>query len=44
MRRESDMSEARVAIDPKTGQEVVVGRTGRKKRFVMLRKAFGLHN
>jgi len=43
-KRESANSEARIGIDPKTGKEVVFGRSGKKKRFPMLRKAFGLHD
>jgi hypothetical protein len=35
---------ARTAIDPKTGKEVVVGRTGKKKKFQGLRRVFGLND
>ncbi|KAF2743315.1 hypothetical protein M011DRAFT_461748 [Sporormia fimetaria CBS 119925] len=35
---------ARTAIDPKSGKEVVVGRTGKKKRFQGLRRVFGLND
>jgi hypothetical protein len=33
-----------VGVDPKTGKEVVFGRTGKKKKFPMLRKVFGLND
>ncbi|OCL11426.1 hypothetical protein AOQ84DRAFT_188991 [Glonium stellatum] len=33
-----------VGFDPKTGKEVVFGRTGKKKKFPMLRKVFGLND
>lgn len=35
---------ARTAIDPKSGKEVVVGRTGKKKKFQGLRRVFGLND
>jgi serine/arginine repetitive matrix protein 2 len=35
---------ARTAIDPKTGKEVIVGRSGKKKKFQGLRRVFGLND
>jgi hypothetical protein len=35
---------ARTAVDPKTGKEVVVGRSGKKKKFQGLRRVFGLND
>jgi hypothetical protein len=35
---------ARVAIDAKSGKEVVVGKTGKKKKFQGLRRVFGLND
>lgn len=35
---------ARTAIDPKSGKEVVVGRTGKKKKFQGLRRVLGLND
>jgi hypothetical protein len=35
---------ARTAIDPKSGKEVVVGRSGKKKKFQGLRRVFGLND
>lgn len=43
-RSSSAVVEPRLGVDPKTGKEVVIGRTGKKKRFPMLRKAFGLND
>ncbi|KAF2114042.1 hypothetical protein BDV96DRAFT_107488 [Lophiotrema nucula] len=41
-KRNSAMSESRTAIDPKTGKEVVIGKSGKKKKFQGLRRVFGL--
>jgi hypothetical protein len=35
---------AKTTIDPKSGKEVVVGRTGKKKKFQGLRRVFGLND
>ncbi|KAH7113316.1 hypothetical protein B0J11DRAFT_147132 [Dendryphion nanum] len=44
-RHSSQVSEtARIAIDPKTGKEVVIGRSGKKKKFQGLRRVFGLND
>ncbi|KAF1994287.1 hypothetical protein P154DRAFT_567466 [Amniculicola lignicola CBS 123094] len=41
-RHSSAVSEVRMGMDPKTGKEVVVGRSGKKKKFQGLRRVFGL--
>lgn len=44
-RHSSHVSEStRTAIDPKSGKEVVIGRTGKKKKFQGLRRVFGLND
>lgn len=43
-RQSSQTSEARTVIDPKTGKEVIVGRSGKKKKFQGLRRVLGFND
>jgi serine/arginine repetitive matrix protein 2 len=43
-RHSSATAPPNIGVDPKTGKEVVFGRTGKKKKFPMLRKVFGLND
>jgi serine/arginine repetitive matrix protein 2 len=43
-RNSSQISQARTMVDPSSGKEVIVGRTGKKKKFQGLRRVFGLHD
>lgn len=43
-RHSSQVSQARTMTDPNSGKEVVVGRTGKKKKFQGLRRVFGLND
>ena len=43
-KRHSETAPPNVSVDPKTGKEVVFGKTRKKKKFPMLRKVFGLND
>lgn len=43
-RHSSATAPPNIGVDPKTGKEVVFGRAGKKKKFPMLRKVFGLND
>lgn len=43
-RNSSQISTARSIIDPKSGKEITVGRSGKKKKFQGLRRVFGLND
>ncbi|KAF2677496.1 hypothetical protein K458DRAFT_409704 [Lentithecium fluviatile CBS 122367] len=43
-RLSSQTSQARTTVDPSSGKEVIIGRTGKKKKFQGLRRVFGLHD
>jgi serine/arginine repetitive matrix protein 2 len=43
-RYSSTASQARTMTDPTSGKEVVIGRTGKKKKFQGLRRVFGLND
>ena len=43
-RHSSQASQARTMVDPNSGKEVIIGRTGKKKKFQGLRRVFGLND
>ena len=43
-KRHSETAPPNISVDPKTGKEVVFGKTRKKKKFPMLRKVFGLND
>jgi serine/arginine repetitive matrix protein 2 len=43
-RHSSQVSQARTVVDPNSGKEVIIGRSGKKKKFQGLRRVFGLND